>query len=186
MACETLAAELQAARSLFGLIAGIGLAPETSAGGGLEVSAESGSQERSEDNLGATEDGEGEPEKEEELEDIVKGEPVNDVNEALDNSEESENDPVSQPLGVIFLVGREKGPQGVVPRDDEASEVGEELTTEVEDDEEEIEGGEADDGVGLGNASRLLEVIEGGVLGELLIELPQIVLGLILSGHCED
>lgn len=73
----------------------------------------------------------------------------------------------SQPLRVIRLAGREEGVKRVVAREDEAGQVGEELASEVEDDKEEVEGDEADEGVGLGDARRLLEVVQGGVLGQL-------------------
>lgn len=73
----------------------------------------------------------------------------------------------SQPLRVVGGARGEESRQRVVARDDEASEVGEELAAEVEDDEEEVQGGEADGGVGLGDTGLLLKVVEGGVLGEL-------------------
>lgn len=72
-----------------------------------------------------------------------------------------------QPLGVVLLVRSEQGIDGVVARDNETGKVGQELTTEVEDDEEEVEGGDADDGVRLGDVGLLLEVVQGGVLGQL-------------------
>lgn len=66
-----------------------------------------------------------------------------------------------------MLVGREQGTEGVVAGDDKAGDVGQELTAEVEEDEEEVEGDGAKDGVGLGDTGLLLEVDENGVLGEL-------------------
>ena len=73
----------------------------------------------------------------------------------------------SQPLSVILARGGEQSVHGVVARDDEAGHVGEKLATEVEDDEEEVESGEADEGVGLGDTALLLEVAQGGVLAQL-------------------
>lgn len=55
----------------------------------------------------------------------------------------------------------------VVARDDEASEVGEELATEIEDDEEEVESGDSNDDIRLRDTSLLLEVVQRRVLGEL-------------------
>lgn len=75
--------------------------------------------------------------------------------------------PYRQPLGVVGGAGSEQGVQRVVAGNDKSSKVGEQLAAEVEDDEEEVEGGEADDGVGLGDTGLLLKVVEGGVLGEL-------------------
>lgn len=73
----------------------------------------------------------------------------------------------SQPLGVILLRVGKQGAQRVVARNDEARKVCEELAANVENDEEEVESSEADDGIGLGNAQLLLEVVQGGVFGEL-------------------
>lgn len=55
----------------------------------------------------------------------------------------------------------------VVARDDEASKVGEELATEIEDDEEEVESGDSNDDIRLRDTSLLLEVVQRRVLGEL-------------------
>lgn len=73
----------------------------------------------------------------------------------------------SQPLRVVRGAGGEESIERVVAGDDEASQVGEELATEVEDDEEDVDDNEADEGVGLGNADLRLNVVQGGVLGEL-------------------
>lgn len=62
---------------------------------------------------------------------------------------------------------RKEGVHRVVTGDDEASKVGEELATEVEDDKEEVESTEADEGIGLWHARLALKVVKGGVLGEL-------------------
>ena len=74
----------------------------------------------------------------------------------------------SKPLGIIVLGGGKERIERVVSGDYEASEVGEELAAEVEDDQEEVESNEADGGISLGNAGGLLEVVEGRVLGQLL------------------
>ena len=70
-------------------------------------------------------------------------------------------------MRIIRLRRREQGIERIVARDDEAGHVGQELAAEVEDDEEEVEGDEADNGVRLGNRRLLLKVVEGGVLGQL-------------------
>ena len=72
-----------------------------------------------------------------------------------------------QPLSVINLAGAEQGVQRVVAGDDEASNVDKELASNVEEDEEEIQAGETQDGVGLGDGGLLLKVVECGVLGQL-------------------
>lgn len=70
-------------------------------------------------------------------------------------------------MGVIVFAGCEESFQRVVARDDEARQVGQELTGKVEDDEEKVESGQTDNGIGLGYTSLLLEVVEGRVLGQL-------------------
>jgi hypothetical protein len=70
-------------------------------------------------------------------------------------------------LSVIDLASGEQGVQGVVAGDDESSNVDKELASNVEEDEEEVEAGKTEDSVGLGDGGLLLEVVEGGVLGEL-------------------
>lgn len=151
----------------------------------VEVSAKHRGEERSEDDLGTVERRQGQPQEEDELEDEVEGEPVDDVDEALQDGKESKDNPVRQPLGVVSSARSEQGVQRVVAGNDKASKVGEQLAAEVEDDEEEVESGEADDGVGLGNTGLLLKVVQGGVLGELLVERSKVVLRLLLCGrHC--
>lgn len=73
-----------------------------------------------------------------------------------------------QPLCIIRLALGEKGLEGVVARDDEAGDVGQELATEVEDDQEEVKAGQAHDGIGLGNRDALLKVDEEGVPRQLI------------------
>jgi hypothetical protein len=70
-------------------------------------------------------------------------------------------------LRIVSLIGREKSLHRVVARDEEAGEVGQELTAKVKDDHEEVEDNKADDSVGLGDRRLALEVVEGGVLGQL-------------------
>lgn len=70
-------------------------------------------------------------------------------------------------MSVISLAGGEQGLERVVAGDDEASKVGEELASNVEEDGEEVESTKAKDGVDLGDGGRLLKVVEEGVLGKL-------------------
>lgn len=72
-------------------------------------------------------------------------------------------------MGIVHLGDGEQSLQRVVARDDEAGDVGQELATEVEDDEEEVQGDKTNDGVDLGDRGLLLEVVESRVLGELRI-----------------
>lgn len=70
-------------------------------------------------------------------------------------------------MGVIGLGLGEQSLERVVTRDDEASKVDEELASDVEEDEEEVEGTETEDDVDLGDGALLLKVVEGRVLGQL-------------------
>jgi hypothetical protein len=82
-----------------------------------------------------------------------------------------------QPLGVIGLASAEEGLEGVVGRDDEAGGVDEELSSDVEEDQEEVQGTKAEDDVDLGNIGLLLKLLQLRVLGQLLVELGQVELG---------
>lgn len=97
---------------LIGLVDGIALGAQVGRGGaGLEVFAQRRGEERAEDDIGTTEliscwtalgaerrnlpeHGEREPQEEDKLENKVKGEPVDNVDEALNDGEEREDDPV--------------------------------------------------------------------------------------------
>lgn len=72
-----------------------------------------------------------------------------------------------KPLRVVGFAGTEQSGQGVVTGNDEASQVGQQLTAEVENNKKEIEGGNANDSVDLRNRSLLLEVGEDGVFAQL-------------------
>lgn len=73
----------------------------------------------------------------------------------------------SQPLSIILLGGGEKSVQRVVGRDNIASKIGQELATEVEDDEEEVKSNDANGSISLGDTRSLLEVVQSGVLRQL-------------------
>ena len=70
-------------------------------------------------------------------------------------------------LCVIDLAGAEQGGQRVVSGDGESSNINEEGAGDVEEDEEEVKTGEAEDGVDLGHRGLLLEIVEGGVFRQL-------------------
>lgn len=72
-----------------------------------------------------------------------------------------------QPLSVVNLACGEEGVQRVVARDNESGNVDKELSSDVEEDEEEVEAGKTEDHVDLGNGGLLLKVVEGGVFGQL-------------------
>lgn len=70
-------------------------------------------------------------------------------------------------LSVISLAGTEQGLQRVIARDNEARKVHEKLARDIEEDEEEVDAGDSQKGIDLGNRRLLLEVVEGRILGQL-------------------
>jgi hypothetical protein len=70
-------------------------------------------------------------------------------------------------VGVIGLARGEQSLERVVAGDEETGKVDEELASDVEEDEEEVEGTETEDDVDLGDGALLLKVVEGRVLGQL-------------------
>lgn len=99
-------------------------------------------EQRSEDDLCATELRKREPHDENELEGVKEREPVHRVHSALEDGQEGEDDPVGQPLSVIHLTGAEEGAERVVGGDNETGGVDEELSSDVEEDQEEVRGGD--------------------------------------------
>lgn len=73
----------------------------------------------------------------------------------------------SKPLYIIFGGLREEGSHGIVSGNYEASEVGQELACEVEEDEEQVQGRRADSDIRLGEPGGPLQVDDGRVLGQL-------------------
>jgi hypothetical protein len=76
-------------------------------------------------------------------------------------------DAYGEPLRIVRLPDGEDGLQGPVGREGEAGSVDEELAGDVEEDEEEVEGREAEDDVDFRDGGLRLEVVERWVLGEL-------------------
>lgn len=72
-----------------------------------------------------------------------------------------------QPLSIINLACAEERIHGVVCWDDEGGDVGQESTSEVEEDEEEVDSDETEDSVGLWDIGLSLKVVENWVSGEL-------------------
>jgi len=175
------------ATDLRGLASGVGLSAEVGGSGASlgEVAREDGLEERAENHLSTSSLGKSHPEDEDELEGVVEGEPVAGVDGALENGQEGKCYPVCEPLGVIDLARGEQGLQRVVAGNDESGNVDKELSSNVEEDEEEVETGKAENHVDLGDGGLLLKVVEGGVLGQLFVELRQLGLGSILDRHDE-
>jgi hypothetical protein len=70
-------------------------------------------------------------------------------------------------LSVIRGTRSEEGLEGVVTGKKETGEVDEELASDVEEHEEEVDSDKTQDGVDLGNGGLTLKVVKDGVLGEL-------------------
>jgi hypothetical protein len=67
-------------------------------------------------------------------------------------------------LSIIGLAGAKQSFQRIVSGNDEASKVDEELASNVEEDEEEIQGEKTEDDIDFGYRRLALEVVEGRIL----------------------
>jgi hypothetical protein len=76
----------------------------------------------------------------------------------------------SKPLGIISFAHGEQGLKRVITRDNEASKVCQELSTEVEEDEKEVCCSKAENDIDLGDRGLLFEVVQEGILGKLNTE----------------
>lgn len=70
-------------------------------------------------------------------------------------------------MSVVGLAGGEEGLKRVIAGDDETGKVGEELSSNVEEDGKEVESCDTQDNVDLGDGGLRLKVVEQVVLGEL-------------------
>lgn len=68
-------------------------------------------------------------------------------------------------MSIIDFAGGEEGLEGEVARKNEAGEIDEEGSSQVEEDEEEVQAAESKSDVDLGNASLSLKIVEDFVLG---------------------
>jgi len=154
-------------------------------GAGLaEEAAEKWLKQGVEDDLGTASLGKGHPQDEDELERVVKWEPVDGIDGALKDGEEGKADPVGQPLSVIGGSGAEQCLDTIVSWNDETSRVDEEFSGNVEEDEEEVDSTETENDVDLGNRGLLFEVVESSILGQLLVQLADLVVCTLLERHC--
>lgn len=89
-------------------------------------------------------------------------------------------------LGVIYFTRAEECLKRVISRDHKAGQVDEELSSNVEEDKEEVETGKTQDSIDFGDAGLLFEIIEELILGQFLVELRHLVLCLILERHVDN
>jgi len=148
-----------------------------------EVAREDWLNEGSEHNLSAASDRKSKPEDKKKLEGVVEWEPVDCIHSAFKNGEECEHYPVSEPLSVIRLPNTEECVKGIVSRYHKSSNIGEELTGNVEEDEEEVECAQAEESVNLGNRGLLFQIVQNRVLRKLLINLGDVALSFVLERH---
>lgn len=67
-------------------------------------------------------------------------------------------------LGIISLACTKQRLQRVITRDDESRKVHEELSSDVKEDEEEVDARDAEEGIDFGDRCLLLEVVERRIL----------------------
>lgn len=72
-------------------------------------------------------------------------------------------------LSVIGGTSSKQGMKRVVAWDEETSKVDQELASDVEEDEEEVDANETQDDIDLRDGGLSLQVVQGGILGELII-----------------
>lgn len=72
-------------------------------------------------------------------------------------------------LSVIGSTGSKQGMKRVVAWDEETSKVDQELASDVEEDEEEVDANETQDDIDLRDGGLSLQVVQRGILGELII-----------------
>ena len=84
-------------------------------------------------------------------------------------------------MSIICLAGTEQGVQRIVAGNDKARKVHEELASNVEEDEEEVEGQEAEENVDFGNAGLLFEVLGRRILAKLLVDGTNVMVGCVLK-----
>jgi hypothetical protein len=70
-------------------------------------------------------------------------------------------------LSIVDLTRAEQSGERVVAGDDESGNVDEKCAADVEEDEEEVQSRQTQDNVDLGDGGLLLEVVQGGVFGQL-------------------
>lgn len=161
----------------------IGLGPQVGRGrAALEETTEDGLEEGVENELGTVGLGKRHPEDQDELEDVVEGEPVSGADGTLNDGQESVDNPVRQPLSVIGGTGSEESLKRVVTGNQETGKVDEELASDVEENQEEVDANQTQDRIDLGDVGLALQVVKNGVLRELLVELRNGVLGTVLDG----
>jgi hypothetical protein len=110
-----------------------------------------------------------EPDDKDGLEGEVEGKIVQDKSqgEALEEGEETKDDPICQPLHVVLMRRGLKRLEGQIGRETPSDEVGDRSGERVDEDEEGEKSDCANDCVRFGHLSPLLKLVQDRVLGEL-------------------
>jgi hypothetical protein len=72
-----------------------------------------------------------------------------------------------KPLRVVTLPHAEESLERIVTRDDKSSQVGQQLASDVEENEEEVKSDKPEESIDLGEAGLFLEIIQNLILGKL-------------------
>jgi hypothetical protein len=75
------------------------------------------------------------------------------------------NETYCKPLSIIRFANAEESLKGVITRNDESGKIGKKLTSDVEEDKEEISGKQAKEGIYFRDRGLLLQVIQNRILG---------------------
>ncbi len=89
--------------------------------------------------------------------------------DTLSESEESKDDPVSQPLNIVIVSGGFDGLDGEIGGEEPSNEIGDRGREAVDRVKDSEQNDTTKEGVALGDLSTLLEAVENWVLGELCV-----------------
>jgi len=131
--------------------------------------------------LCSTKLGKREPENKNKLESVVEWEPVDGIDGTFKYSQEGENHPVREPLSIICFTNTEESFKRVVSRNDETSKIGKKLSTDVEEDEEEVGSNKTQESIHFGDRCLLLQIVQDWILRKLLINVGNVALSLVLE-----
>jgi hypothetical protein len=74
-----------------------------------------------------------------------------------------------EPLRIITLSHAKQSLEGIIPRDHKPGDIGQELSSNIKEDEEEVGRDKPEERVDLGDRGLLLQIVQSWVLGELFM-----------------
>jgi len=125
----------------------------------LNLLAKTGWRKERKNDLSTTELRQSQPHDEAKFENVVEWQPVSDRKGGFKHVEESENNPVSEPLCVINLGNGEKSIEWIVAGDEKSGQIGQELAPIVNEDQEEVDKSDTAYNVDLWDTSLFLQII---------------------------